>query len=651
MRPSTQLHLSQHDYSSSLVTLSVVVATLASYTALDLSGRIQASAGRVRALWVGGGATAMGFGIWSMHFVGMLALHLPVAATYAIPQLLTSFAVAVGASAFALWVAGRARVGHRDLSGAAIAMGIAIAGMHYVGMSGMRISAHVEYDPALLAASIAIAIGASYVALFIARRLRDEESVRGRRLRAVAAVAMGFAIAGMHYTGMAAMRLAPIERVDAAADGGFPPFVLGLATALAGIVVAGLAITAAMLDRLVRSRIVEDRLRAEKTAAQATNRVKSEFLANMSHELRTPLNSIIGFANILLKNKDAALGERDMNYVSRIAKNSTHLLGLINGVLDVSKIEAGRMELRLTSVDVVQLVRETVAEFEPQAVAHEVLLIVDVGSRVSTLDADCVRLKQILINLIGNAVKFTRAASVTVRVLADPQSGEVTGIDVIDRGIGIPADRLEAIFEAFQQAVPTTSREYGGTGLGLTIARAMAELMGWTLVASSTLGVGSTFSLGISRKGPNVTTEAITPTGAPAATGDVITPAPTQPSPRRVRVLVIDDEEDARLILKHQLEELGCEVLTAVSCDEGMRLARSEKPDLITLDIMMPRKNGLEALLELKADHELRHIPVVMVSVVAGEHQRRLVGAMDWLEKPVTHEALRTLIARRVFAA
>jgi len=609
-------------YNGILVSLSVLVAILASYTALDLSGRIHASTGRGRALWLIGGATAMGFGIWSMHFVGMLALHLTIATTYATPQLVASIGVAISASGFALWIAGRSRVGYIQLATAAVAMGVAIAGMHYVGMAGMRMAARIQYDPPLFAASIAIAISASFVALFIARRLRGEESRRVVRLRMVAAVVMGLAIAGMHYTGMAAARFTPVDGVAVSTANSLPPVVLGIVTAMAGILVAGLAMIAAMLDRLVRSRTVEARLRAEKEAAEVSNRVKSEFLANMSHELRTPLNSIIGFANILLKNKSLVLGEREINYVSRISVNGTHLLGLINGLLDVSKIEAGHMAVELSAVDLALLVHEILGELQSQADAHEVTLAAQLPSPLLLLETDRLRLKQILINLIGNAVKFTRHGQVTVRVLAN-SDGEAVRIDVIDSGIGIPADRLNAIFEAFQQADTTTSREYGGTGLGLTITRALVLLLGWEIDVSSTMGLGSTFSVVMSPDAARHTADRTAPSAADEDTpvrraGQADSPGS---SPSRLRVLVIDDEQDARTILEHQL---------------------------ITLDIMMPRKNGLTGLLELKMDAELRNIPVVMVSVVAGEKHRQLLGAVDWIDKPVTREALLHVIQRNV---
>ena len=254
------------------------------------------------------------------------------------------------------------------------------------------------------------------------------------------------------------------------------------------------AVTELQSEIAERSRI-EDALRVAKDSAEAANRAKSDFLARMSHELRTPLNSVIGFSNVLLKSKRSALNTQDREYVGRIASNGTHLLGLINDLLDLSKIEAGRGTLSVSSVDLGELVASTLAQFDNQTQGRDVELIGHVPSGLLPLDTDAQRLRQVLINLVGNALKFTAHGSVSIHVRADAATSRATRIDVIDTGIGIPLDRQEKIFEAFEQADVGTARRYGGTGLGLAISRALCQLMGYSLDLRSEPGAGSTFSI------------------------------------------------------------------------------------------------------------------------------------------------------------
>ncbi len=248
---------------------------------------------------------------------------------------------------------------------------------------------------------------------------------------------------------------------------------------------------------------VTPRVRAEealviaKDEAEAANKAKSGFLANMSHELRTPLNSVIGFTNILLKNKEGRFSDKDLGFLQRVLTNGKHLLALINEVLDLAKVESGRMDLIIEEVDLAKLCVETVQQLEGQAKTKEgaIVLQSEVPDTLATVKTDSAKLKQVIINLVGNALKFTEQGSVTVRLdLAADQKTPVA-IAVVDTGIGIPEDRLEAIFEAFQQADAGTSRKYGGTGLGLTLSRSICLLMGYDLIVESEMGKGSTFKI------------------------------------------------------------------------------------------------------------------------------------------------------------
>lgn len=246
-----------------------------------------------------------------------------------------------------------------------------------------------------------------------------------------------------------------------------------------------------------------DAIKEAETATQA----KSEFLANMSHELRTPLNSVIGFANVLAKNKAGHLGEKELLYIGRINDNGLHLLNLINDVLDLSKVEAGKMDLEISNVAIDQMVTDTIAQMKGQLLGKQVKLLAEIPDTVSDIQTDAGRLKQVLINLVGNALKFTIKGSVTVSVHTDPETLRPERIEVTDTGIGIPEDRLTAVFEAFQQAESGTTRKYGGTGLGLAISSTLCNLMGYQLSVTSKVGAGTTFTIDLMPQGKQVEAE------------------------------------------------------------------------------------------------------------------------------------------------
>jgi two-component system cell cycle sensor histidine kinase PleC len=236
-------------------------------------------------------------------------------------------------------------------------------------------------------------------------------------------------------------------------------------------------------------------LRLAKDAAEEASRAKSTFLATVSHELRTPLGSIIGFANLLAKNKGKNLQPHELLYVERIRTNGVHLLGLINDILDLSKIEAGRVELERVPTWLTALVQEVVAQFAGTLRGTKIQLLIDMPPRLAPFYTDASKLRQVLLNLVGNALKFTPRGQVTIRVESDPVTQQPRRIDVIDTGIGIPAEQLAGIFERFQQADNSITRHYGGTGLGLTIARSLCQLLGYQLTVHSEVDKGSTFSV------------------------------------------------------------------------------------------------------------------------------------------------------------
>ena len=364
----------------------------------------------------------------------------------------------------------------------------------------------------------------------------------------------------------------------------------------------------------------EEALRTAKEAAETANRTKSDFLARMSHELRTPLNSVIGFANILLKNKSSNLLVQDLAFLQRILENGKHLLLLINDILDLSKIEAGKVQLETESVDLRELILSTVHQFDSMVKGGDIELKVQMPDAVDPLVTDPARLRQVLINLIGNAVKFTERGNVTVKVETQPGSQRAYRIAVIDTGIGIPDDRLDAIFDAFEQADSSTTRKYGGTGLGLPISRALCELLGYRLSVRSRIGAGTQFTIDMISDQP---TEA---DSAGAATSTALERPPRQLGNRRARILVIDEDADARQLLRELLAERATEVHTATDGQDALNILRDFEPDIVITDLLMPVMDGLTFLEIFRGTPRFQHVPVIVVSAkdITAEERDRL---------------------------
>ena len=353
---------------------------------------------------------------------------------------------------------------------------------------------------------------------------------------------------------------------------------------------------------------------------------------------------------MLLKNKAKNLRPDDTNFLERIQINGKHLLGLINQILDLSKIEAGRTELDLTKVSLADLVRETLAQLEGQYRDKEVKLLMELPETVAPIETDESKLRQVIINLISNAFKFTKAGSVTVRVAVEKDHHRPIRVDIVDTGIGIPKEQVAAVFEAFQQADASTTRKYGGTGLGLTVSRALCQILGYRLTLQSEPGKGTTFSVWLIPEAEIGTSglEEMHREGS-VTRSDRVEPVANESHSNALQnklVLIVDDELDARVLLQHMIESYGCRVVAASSGEEGIRMARECQPDLITVDLVMPQMDGWQLVKTLKADRELAHIPTVVVSVAADDPKGRILGAVDLVEKPLAREDLIAAIQR-----
>ena len=377
----------------------------------------------------------------------------------------------------------------------------------------------------------------------------------------------------------------------------------------------------------------EEELQRAHQEAEAATTAKSEFLANMSHELRTPLNAVIGITEMLIEDAEDDGLEDYLEPLGRVSRAGTHLLHLINEILDLSKIEAGRMELVEEQVDLQALVRDVALTAETLATANDNTIESSLADEVGVVHGDGTRIRQIMLNLLSNACKFTEKGVVEVRSSIEPGSdGPEFHFAVTDSGIGMSDEHMSRLFQDFSQADSSMSRKYGGTGLGLAISRRLARLMAGDIVVESELGQGSTFTLTLPHRASDPAPESYGVDVGSARDG--------------VTVLVIDDDRTSRDIIRRALVGEGFDVVSAATGRDGLDRARALRPALITLDIIMPESDGWEILTELKADPELTDIPVVLLSILDEPAKGFALGASDYLSKPVRREALRTVLER-----
>jgi signal transduction histidine kinase/CheY-like chemotaxis protein len=363
---------------------------------------------------------------------------------------------------------------------------------------------------------------------------------------------------------------------------------------------------------------------------EAADRHKTEFLANMSHELRTPLNAIIGYSEMLQEDAADLGAEQFTDDLRKINAAGKHLLELINAVLDLSKIEAGKMELYLESFDVATLVHDIAAVIQPLAAKNANRLDVRCPEDIGTMRADLTKVRQALFNLLSNACKFTERGTVVLTVAREASDGRdwlVFGVS--DTGIGMTPEQLARLFEAFSQADAATTRKYGGTGLGLALSRRLCRMMGGDVTVESEADRGSTFSIRL----PAQVVEPAEQRPVPAAVAE-------RSEPVAGTVLVIDDEATVRDLMQRFLVKEGFRVVTAASGEEGLRRAHELRPDTITLDVMMPGMDGWAVLTALKADPDVADIPVVMLTIVDDKNLGYALGAADYLTKPIDRERL-----------
>ena len=380
-------------------------------------------------------------------------------------------------------------------------------------------------------------------------------------------------------------------------------------------------------------RTLNHMLEQRNREVERANQLKGEFLASMSHELRTPLNAIIGFSDLLREESGGELNEKQKRYAGHIGQGARHLLALINDILDLSKIEAGQVELRMETLSASDRIEEVLTAIRPLTIDKKLNLRADVFPGLEIV-ADRTHLKQILYNLLNNAVKFTpQGGEITVDAHTE---GDICRISVADTGIGIAPEDMDAIFESFRQVAATTKGIREGTGLGLAITKRLVEAHRGRIWVESQLGKGSRFFVELPLR--------------PA-------PAATEPSSAQVEdagprkaplVLIVEDEEPARELLAHYLETGGYEIAWAGSGADAITQAARLSPDAITLDLLLPDGNGLKTLHELKKNPATEHIPIIVVSVLDEHGLGLALGAAEYLTKPVEKERLLAALHKHI---
>lgn len=479
-----------HQHNHSLVVLSIFIAILSSYIALDLANSLSLSKGRARWIWLTGGSLAMGVGIWSMHFVAMLAFSLPsISISYDVPLLILSIVVAIGASALTLILVSHESLKTNIFVFGSLTMGAAIAGMHYIGIASMRMAAIIHWNMFLVFLSVLIAVVASFVALTLAFRLKKNISTKGFIYRGAGGILMGIAISGMHYTAMAAMSFTPAEFSFLEEDHLLATNGLAIAVILGTLIILSVALTGSILDRALARRTQMNEV------LEGAIQTRDEFLSIISHELKTPLTSIKLQNQLLVRtlhktsSLPSELRERFTHMLQQSEKSIERLTRLVDDMLDISRISTGKFSLQKEEFDLSEMVQDIVERLGPLLAESKCPVKIKKMDNIKGV-WDRFRLEQVITNILTNAAKYGAGKPVEITVA---ETEKTTKICIKDFGPGIAPEDQERIFQRYERAVP--SKDSRGLGLGLSIVKEILQMHNGYIEVISELNKGSEFIL------------------------------------------------------------------------------------------------------------------------------------------------------------
>ena len=615
-------------YSPLLVILSVLIASAASYTALDLAGRVTAAHGRERLAWLAGGSLAMGVGIWSMHFIGMLAFHLPVPIGYQLGRVLLSVLVAVAASALALVVVSRPKASLPALAVGALWMGPAIAGMHYIGMAALNVPARMRFDVEWVVASVGIAIAASFVGLTLAYRFRSDHGAGGFARRLASGLVMGLAIAGMHYTGMAAAQFTTPGRTGAAVGGVLATRDLAIGVTLGTLVILTLGLLGARMDRWLRRRheVVESKQQSQKLEAIG------QLAGGIAHDFNNLLTAILGNAAFVLESTppDDPRHE-DVREIERAATRAAELTHQLLAFSRKQVLQPTSLDLNAALAQIMRMLTRLVGEH------IEVTVLPEPG--LGLVQADAAQLEQVIVNLVVNArdampeggrltietQNVTLEAGSTSQHIGAPP-GPYVLIAFTDSGIGMDPATQKRIFEPF-----FTTKERGkGTGLGLATVYGIVKQSGGSVSVYSEPNRGSTFKVYLPRVAEPVS-KTRDGAGRPVSTSGTGT------------VLIVEDEGAVRVLAMRTLLRRGYATLVARDGVEALRVSEQHPGPihLLLTDVVLPGMSGPKVAASLVAARpELRVLYMSGFTEDAIVHHGVLAPDTEFIQKPFSPQAL-----------